>query len=296
MRIACFGCTGLIGQPLVAALQGADHEVTVFARTPSRATQVFPAGTTVLAWAGDGPVEHPGGSFDAAINLIGENLAAKRWSTSRKATLVSSRIDTTTLIARWAGESETHLVNASAVGFYGQRDEACGENATAGSGFLADLCRDWEAAAAAVDGACLLRFGAVLAAGGGALGEMVRPLMPLARLGHGRQPFPWIHVDDAVGMIVTALGDRAWSGPVNAVSGTPIDHRTFMHALATATGKPLMPMSVPGWALRLMLGEMATMLLTGAPVLPQRATELGYAWKHGDVSQALGAIFGTETL
>ncbi len=289
MRVLLTGGTGFIGDPVARALRGAGHDVTIVSRQPG----YVPA--KAIAWDG---VRAAMAETDAVVNLAGAPIADGRWTAARKAAITSSRVEGTRAIVDAIAGSPKHpqvLVSASAIGFYGPRgDEELDETAASGVGFLASVCRQWEAAAWRAKDfdvrVVALRIGVVLGPGGGALGRMVIPFRAClgGRLGSGKQWMSWIHRDDVVGLVLAALGDARYTGAVNATAPAPVRNRDFTTALAHAVHRPAI-FPVPGIALRLALGEMAEMLLTGQRVVPKAATAAGYAWKHPGLAEAIAA-------
>jgi uncharacterized protein (TIGR01777 family) len=285
-RVVVAGGTGLVGRHLVAALAAAGTQVTVLSRAP---------GALVRGWD-----DLPGAlaGADAVINLCGAGIADRRWSPQRKQLLADSRIGPTERLARaMAAAGCGVLVNASAVGFYGSRDERpVDERQGPGHDFLAQLCARWEAAAEpAAARVVRLRLGVVLARDGGALPKMARPvrLFQGTRLGHGRQGLSWIHLDDLVRMIIQAAGDPAWQGAVNATAPEPVSNAAFTRILARRLHRPLLP--VPAWitgaAVRALLGEMGVaLLLEGAFVLPGVAQRLGFGFRFPRLEEALADL------
>jgi uncharacterized protein (TIGR01777 family) len=289
MRVLLTGGTGFIGGAVAHALRSAGHDVTIVSRHPG----YVPAKS--IAWDGVGAAM---AETDAVVNLAGESLAAGRWTPARKTSIVASRVDATRAIVQAIAASPRRpavLVNASAVGFYGARgDEALDESAAPGNDFLASVCRRWEAAAWEAKAydvrVAALRFGVVVGPGGGALAKMLIPfrLCLGGPIGGGRQWMSWIHRDDAVGLVLAALERDAYAGPVNATAPAPVRNRDFAKALGQVLHRPAV-LPTPGFALRLALGEMADMLLTGQRVVPAGATTAGYAFKHPSLAGALAA-------
>jgi uncharacterized protein (TIGR01777 family) len=308
MRVTVTGATGLIGRGLVGALLARGDEVTVLTRNPDRARATLAAkDSPTLQTAGwdlesePAPAQALSGR-DAVVHLAGENVA-QRWSASAKRAIRDSRVlGTRNLTAglEQAGESQDGerprvLISSSAVGYYGPHgEEPLDEDAPPGNDFLARVCADWEAA---TDGARALgmrvvqvRTGVVLDRGGGALGKM----LPAFRLGlggpvaSGRQFISWIHRDDVIGMMLAAIDDERWSGPVNATAPEPVCNREFSHALGRALGRPAL-LPVPALALRLLYGDMAEIVTTGARAVPAKALVLGYEFSHPQLEQALRA-------
>lgn len=296
MRILIAGGTGFIGGALLEALRGRGDTPVLLARDPSRA----PAGVEAVAWDGrPGPLAAALEGADAVVNLAGENVAGARWTPERKLALIRSRVDTTrALAAAIAGATRRPrvLVNASAVGYYGSRGEdERAEDAPQGKDFLAALCGQWEREARAAEKAgtrvALLRFAVVLGRGGGALSRMLLPfkLGLGGPLGSGLQPFPWVHLDDAVGAILFALDNGALSGPVNVVAPEPVSNAAFTAALGRALHRPAF-LPVPAFALKLALGEMSEMLLGGQRARPARLEASGYRFRHPRLDEALASI------
>ncbi|MDH4028762.1 MAG: TIGR01777 family oxidoreductase, partial [Nitrospirota bacterium] len=190
------------------------------------------------------------------------------------------------------------FISASAIGIYGLHgDEAVTEDSSPASDYLADVCRKWEAEAFRAQQLGLrvvtIRIGGVLEADGGALAQMVMPFKFFlgGPIGSGRQWFSWIHRDDVVGIIKYALENDSVSGPVNATAPAPVTNRQFSTALGKALSRPSF-FAVPGFVVRLSLGELGNVLLSGRRVLPEKALKAGYIFKYPEVNGALGAIFG----
>lgn len=293
-QIVIAGGTGLVGTRLAQALLNQGAEVLVLSRI-SRSSSV--QGLRYFGWE-----DLPALLEDAAalINLAGEGIANRRWSPARKAALRDSRIGPTRHLAE-ALASVAHpppvVVNASAVGIYGARDETpVDERQPPGNGFLAELCREWEASADAFATLGLrvvkLRLGVVLAREGGALPEIARPvrLFAGAPLGSGRQGFSWIHIEDAVRLMIEVVDNPAYSGAINATAPHPCSHADLMRHVSKRLRRPVWP--VPGFltraAVKLLLGEMAEpLLLGGAYVIPRKAVELGFQFRFPTLAEAL---------
>ena len=299
MIVLIAGATGFLGSALGIALVRAGHTVRVLSR--GRAADLpFPA--TVFAWidGGAGP-SVPSEALDgttAIVNLAGESIADGRWTAARKARIVRSRTETAAALTRALKaqhpSARPHvLVQSSATGYYGDRgEEALDESSAPGTGFLADVCRQWEAAAAPVDGVrqVLLRTSMVLGLEGGALPK----LLDLygkglgANLGAGDHWVPFIHQDDWVRLVLAALSDDRMSGAVNATGPTPCRYRDVHHAILAARGGGL-DIAAPRLAVRLALGEQATMVLESAQVLPRKALSHGFTFQYPTVDAALKA-------
>ncbi len=327
MRVTVTGATGLIGPQVVAALRARGDEVTVLTRDPERAQSRLDASTRPPTPfnSGDGPpgngpqgdgvpgvldtvhwdpLREPASSAalagrDAVVHLAGENVA-QRWSASAKQAIRESRETGTRHLVQGIGSLSAEqrpgvLVSSSAIGYYGAHgDEPIDEDVPAGPDFLAQTCRAWEAEAEAAERLGLrvvkVRTGVVLDRGGGALAKMLVPFKlgvggPVAG---GRQYISWIHPHDLVGIVLAAIDGEQWRGPVNATAPHPQRNRDFSKTLGRVLNRPsLLP--VPGAALRLLYGEMAEIVTSGARVLPARALVLGYEFHHPQLEPALRA-------
>ncbi|QNJ96308.1 TIGR01777 family protein [Mycolicibacterium fluoranthenivorans] len=288
--IAIAGSSGLIGSALTTALRAADHRVIrIVRRAPGNADELFWNPAT-----GDFDIDALAG-VDAVVNLCGVSVGAARWSGSFKQSLRDSRIGPTEVLAGAVADAQVPvLLNASAVGYYGDtRNQVADESAPQGRGFLAQLCADWEAATetAAEGGArvVLARTGVVLSPSGGALARL-RPLFALglgARLGNGRQYFPWISLEDQVRALLFAIADDNLAGPINFTGPAPVTNAEFTGALGRALNRPT-PMMVPGFALRAVLGEFADEgLLYGQRAIPAALERAGFVFHHNTVGEAL---------
>lgn len=318
-RILITGAGGLLGSALVPFLTTAGHEVMRLARPhtmipapPSRHPSPAPIvlgprpgpGPTTLTW--DPAVglldPRPLEGFDAVIHLAGENIASQRWTPLVKDRILRSRVVGTRLLAeRLAALAQKPevLVCASAVGFYGHcGDATIDETRGPGAGFLASVVQAWEEAADPARAAGIrvvhLRIGVVLTPHGGALARML-PVFRLglgARFGGGRQYFSWIAIDDLLRTFGWVLFERPLFGPVNATAPEPVSNAAFTRTLARVLGR-VAPLAVPGWVLRLALGEMAEeMLLTGAGARPARLLASGFGFDHPKLEPALRHLLG----
>jgi hypothetical protein len=239
---------------------------------------------------------------DAVVHLAGEPVA-QRWSASVKRAIRDSRtIGTGNLVAglTHAEPRPRTLISSSATGYYGAHgEEPLDEDAPPGGDFLAGVCVEWEAAAAAAAQLGIrvvqVRTGVVLDRGGGALAKM----LPAFRLGvggpvaGGYQYVSWIHTQDVVGMMLAALEDERWSGPINATAPEPVPNRDFSKALGTALGRPAL-LPVPGLALRVLYGEMAEIVTRGARVLPAKPLVLGYEFAYPRLEPALRSALAAD--
>lgn len=298
-RVVLSGASGMLGSSLRHALAARGIPVIQLVRgTPTGQDQLLWNPAADPAMADPVPLE----GCAAAIHLSGANVAAHRWTAAYRREMTASRVDSTRALARLLASLRTPpatLLVASAVGFYGNRgDELLDETSQAGSGFLAELCRQWEAAAQpALDAGIRvvhLRFGVVLSPGPGALARML-PLFRLGLggpLGSGRQWMSWIGIEDAIRAVLFALGTPSLAGPVNLTAPSPVTNAEFAHALARQLRRPAV-LPVPAFALRLALGRMADeALLASTRAVPSRLLVAGFHFAHPTVDKALAAALG----
>lgn len=300
MRVTVTGATGLIGSRLLPALLADGCEVTALARSPERARSRLPGSVEVAAWdpaAGPAPAETLEGR-GAVIHLAGENVG-QRWSERAKSAIRDSRVVGTEHLVEGlaaARERPRTLICSSSVGYYGAAgEEPLDEESPPGAGFLARVCVDWEAQArrAAELGVRTvnLRTGVVLDRAGGALARMLPPF----RLGlggpvaGGRQFMSWIHHEDLVGLMLAALRDERFAGPVNATAPEPVSNREFSRTLGRVLRRPAL-IPVPALAMRAIFGEMSSVITTGARVMPAKALVLGFRFAHAELEGALRAL------
>jgi uncharacterized protein (TIGR01777 family) len=294
MRVVIAGSSGLIGSALAADLSGEGHEVTRLVRHPART-----AGE--LTWdprtaGGLDPAAVSGA--DAVVHLSGAPIAPRPWTAARKAELRASRIQSTDTLVQAISSAVAPpavLACASATGWYGDTgDRVVDEGAPAGSGFLAWLARDWEAAAGQARAAGVrvanLRSGIVLSRHGGMVGSLL-PLFRLGlggRVGSGGQYLSWISLTDEVRAIRFVLGQADLDGPVNLTAPEPVTNAQFTAALARTVGRPAV-LAVPASLLRAGLGEVSSELLSGARVTPRRLLDAGFVFRHPGIAGALAA-------
>jgi uncharacterized protein len=293
MKIAVTGASGLIGRALQPVLTAAGHDVVRLVRGAAGAPDERswdPAHRRL-----DPAALH---DVDAVVHLAGAGVADHRWTPAYRATVLGSRVDGTTAVAEAVAASgrPTVLLSGSAVGWYGDTgDRVTDETGPPGEGFLAEVCRQWEAstAAAAQTGVRVahLRTGVVLSGGGGALGKQVRLFRAGlgAPLGTGRQWLSWISMADEVAAIAHCLTADV-SGPVNLVGPAPVTNREFTKVLGHVLHRPTLPVPVPGFVLRAALGGFADEgVLIGQRLVPAVLDRTGYSFAHRDLEAALRA-------
>jgi uncharacterized protein (TIGR01777 family) len=296
MTVALAGGSGFLGSHLRGRLERAGHKVLNLTRSP-RPKRPGDIGWSPDGSAGDLPRHLEG--IDAVINLAGENLAATFWNDARKAKLRDSRLLSTRTLVRAMAACERPpgvFLSASAVGYYGPHgDEVVTERTPPGSDFLAQLCVDWEQEARAVSASstrlAIVRSGVVLGGDGGALKKLLLPfkLGLGATLGSGDQFMPWIHVDDWVALVIWLMTTDHAQGAFNAAAPVPVTNRDFTRTLGRVLRRPAI-FQAPAFVLKIGLGELADMLLTGQRVVPAAAEDLGFPFTHRELEPALRSL------
>ncbi len=296
MKILISGASGLIGSALVTSCCEAGHQVTRLVRCQPGPQQVRwdPAAGRLDPAALEG--------LDAVVHLAGENVAGGRWTKLKKARIRDSRVEGTRLLsnalAKLADPPEV-FASASAVGYYGDRGgQQLDEESPLGSGFLAEVCHEWEAATGPAAEAGIrvvhLRFGVVLGCGGGALAKML-PALRLGlggRLGSGRQYVSWITLPEVTAAVAHVLATGTLKGPVNLVAPRPVTNRELTAVLGRLLRRPTF-LPAPGFALRAMLGQMADeLLLASTRVVPRRLLDTGYQFRDPELEEALRHLLG----
>lgn len=301
MNILITGSTGLIGSELAALLKKNNHRIICLVRKA-------PAGSDEVRWdpASGIPDKTAIEGLDAVVHLAGENIAAGRWTPEQKQRIRESRIQGTQLLA----QSLSHLfdppkvlISVSAVGYYGDRGETkLNENSAPGSGFLPDLCREWEAATAPASKRNIRvvnpRLGMVLSATGGSLAKMLPPfrLGIGGRIGSGKQYMSWIAIADLVRIIEYAIQDQSLRGPLNAVAPYPVTNLEFSKILGKVLSRPSF-MALPAFAARLFWGQLADeVLLASARVSPERLLQSNYRFLYPTLEAALRHILNPSSL
>ena len=303
MKILITGATGLIGRSVCRSLINEGHQVAVLSRRPPSAVGL--AGVVAFRWepVAESPPAAGWEGVEAVIHLAGEPLADARWTDEQKRRISDSRVKgSRNLVAgmRATPRPPKVLVSASAVGFYGDRgDEILDESSSPSSGFLSEVCLDWEAEATRARElgvrVALVRTGVALSPSGGALEKMLLPfkLGLGGRLGGGRQWFPWIHIEDVVGIFLHALMSPAVDGPINGVAPGIVTNEEFTRELAAALNRPAF-FPVPQFALRALMGEMAEIVTASQRVVPQVALDTGYRFKYPNLRPALESLLKTR--
>jgi len=300
MRVLITGGSGLIGRALAANLARDGNEVIILSRRPKRIIGL-PAGVSAKWW--DGHTTEGWSSLvdgtDAIINLAGENISSGRWTNERKSGILESRLNASRAIVQ-AVEAATHkprvAIQASGVGYYGPcGDEEITEETPPGQDFLSRVAVDWEASTAPLEALgvrrVVIRTGVVLSTAGGALPRISLPFRLFAggRLGNGRQWFPWIHIADEVGTIRFLIENEIANGPFNLTAPVPLTNAEFSRLLGQRLRRPAL-MPIPGFTLRLLFGEMATVLLDGQRAIPRRLLQLGFTFQFPEADSALRAL------
>jgi uncharacterized protein len=300
MRTVIAGGTGFLGRALARALVTAGHDVVVLSR---RAAARPSSNGRAVAWSPDGHAGDWIREIDGAaavVNLAGESIAARRWSAAQKRRILESRVLATRSLVnaiRQVAQPPQVFVSGSAVGYYGPRgDEPVTEANAPGSDFLARVCVDWEAEARPAESLtrlAYLRTGLVLDRNEGALPQMLPPFWVGAGgpVGSGRQYWPWIHVQDWVDLAHFVIQTPSAAGAINATAPAPVTNAEFAAALGRVLGRPSF-LRAPGFALKVVLGEMAgPLLLTGQRAVPAKAEALGVTFSYRRLDDALRAIF-----
>lgn len=292
MKILLTGGTGFIGKPLREQLIAHEHELVVLTRATKR--KGFDR-LKYITWDWREPPDLTEliSKTDIVINLAGEPIAKERWTKEQKERLLKSRIIPTKVIVDAINNSPKKpkkFISASAIGIYGNRfDEEITESSSLGNDFLSSVCKEWEKEAQkAQTNVTILRIGIVLGKDGGALEKIIPPFKSFVGgpFGSGNQYMSWIALDDVVGLIKFACDNEKVSGIINAVSPNPVTNKEFSNTLGNILHRPSF-MPAPAFVLRLMLGEMSDLLLTGQKVIPEMAIKFDYKFKYPDLEKTL---------
>ena len=298
MKILITGATGFVGRQVVLYLRDRGHTIVVLTRDAEKAPVRLPIACPVFSWPGadQPPPREAFAGVDAVVHLAGENII-NRWTASRKKEIIKSRVESTRQLVtamQNLNDQPKVFVCASAIGYYGDRgDESLDESAEPGEGFLPDLCWQWEEAARQAEASGIrvvsLRIGVVLGHDGGALLPMLPPFrMGLGgKVGSGKQWMSWIHVRDLAGLVLHAIETEQMKGPLNAVSPQPVPNVEFTQTLAAVLKRPhLFP--VPGFVLKIIMGEASQVVLTSQRVTARKAA--GYEFVFPELKAALKDI------
>jgi len=290
MKVFVTGGTGLIGRALVKRLLTDGHDITVLTRQTLDSSEAV---TYINS------IDDLNTRQDIVVNLAGAGLADRRWSPAYKKEIRASRIDLTqALVSRLRNIGMPDVfISGSAIGFYGEsKEREFSETDQVGSGFSAELCRDWEASVSDIGSegtrCVLLRTGVVLDRDLGAYPQMTQSFrFGLASwMGQGEHWLSWIHLADMVGAIMHCIQNETLSGPVNMTAPNPVTHRSFANEVRSVT-TTVMGMGLPAWVMRLMVGEMADeLLLTGQRVMPNKLLSTGYDFQFGDLKDAVADL------
>ena len=296
MRVTCTGASGFLGPGLVQGLLNAGHTVHVLSRNVEQALGRLPAGVTGSFYDGQTPLSPDAlAGAEAVVHLAGEPVD-QRWTHDARQRIYQSRVEGTRVVVEAMRQAGTvrHFVCASAVGFYGgaRADQPLTEDDAPGDDFLAHVCQGWEAqalrAAEAGFRTVRLRIGVVLHPAGGVLHRML-PVFRMGaggRVGNGHQYVSWVHREDLFALVRFALEHPTLQGAVNGTSPEPVTNADFAHALGIALERPAV-LQVPGFVLKARFGEMARVALEGQRVLPRRAQEAGFQFRHPALDEAL---------
>jgi uncharacterized protein len=300
MRVIITGGTGLIGTALTKSLTSDGHEIIILSRSPQPNSQ-HPSGVQQVQWdaATASGWGHYADGADAIVNLAGEGISDGRWTEERKRRIYASRINAGKAVMEAITAAATKpsvLLQASGVDYYGPHgDEILTEEAGPGSGYLSQVCFDWEASTAAAESMgvrrAVIRSGIVLNNEGGAWPRIVLPFKLFAGgpIGSGKQYWPWIHMDDEVGVIRFLLENENAKGAFNLSAPTPLTNKQFAETLGKVMGRPAF-FPVPAIALKAVFGEMSTILLDGKRAVPHHLQELGYTFLYPSAEAAFKAL------
>ena len=294
MQVLITGASGFLGSALSGALiTRGDKVIGVSRSVPAHSDPN-------VEWITWNELDAGVARADSVVHLAGTGLADKRWSGARKQELRHSRIHTAHRVADAIARASAPrvLVSASAVGYYGpQGPSRIDEDAAPANDFLATLCRDWEAAAHTDIRTVMLRFGVILSHRGGALAKMLRPFKVGlgGPIGRGNQDLSWVHLADAVGLVLFAIDEESLADAVNATAPNPVTNREFSRALGKALRRPAV-VPVPPFLLRILLGTGASVLTTGQHVVPTKALAAGYTFQFADIEAALSDLVGSSAI
>jgi len=300
MNVLVTGATGFVGKRLCKKLYEQGHAITVLSRSGEKAKDAFPFPVKAFAWdaSKENPPAEAFNGVEGVVHLAGEGIADKRWSESRKRAIHDSRSGgTQKLVKTISGLSKKPkvVVSASAIGWYGNRgNEELTETSSLGTGFLPEVCRDWEKPIDSLPSeirTVKIRIGIVLGTEGGALKKLL-PIFKLGAggpIGKGDQWMSWIHVDDLVSLLAFSINEEKAKGVLNGVTPVPVTNADFSKALGAALHRPAF-MPTPAFALKLALGEMSEIVLASQKVLPKATLATGFSYQFADITSAFADI------
>jgi uncharacterized protein (TIGR01777 family) len=304
MKILISGASGFIGLKLIQLLKKDGHEIFGLTRNIERSQKKDPE-VIWIEWKNfnEGVDLKPYGEMDAVINMVGENLASKRWNNEQKKVIYNSRIDATETLFKMIKKSQGKVgtfISTSAIGIYGNRmSEEIHEGSLVVDDYIGKLCQDWEGVvnkhADAYERSVIIRVGLVLGKGGG----MMEKLLPVfqwgvgGKLASGNQYMSWIHVTDICRIFQKALTDKEMSGVYNGTAPFPVKNSEFTQYLGKILNKPTF-FSVPSFALKIVMGEMADHVLSGARIVPRRLKEADFHFIYPTLEVALKDVVSKE--
>lgn len=296
MHILLTGATGFIGRKLIQILLQEDYEVTVVSRDPVSAAQTLPTEVKIISWDNQGLMEALA-STTAVVNLAGEPITGKRWTSSKKVSIMNSRLLAAQRLAsalRSRGNENIVYLQASAIGYYGNTDEKlCMESTPSGSGFLAEVCRKWESQVPEIEKhqkrVVSLRIGLVLGSDGGFLPEVLKQSnrRTAGKMGNGQQWYSWIHIYDLIYAIMYLMNNDKASGPFNLVAPEPVRQKDLFKSV-NSLNKRSLQFPAPAFLLKTVLGQMGKeLILNGQKVSSSKLIRQGFIFKYIKVDDAL---------
>lgn len=298
-KIVITGATGLIGKRIAGKLIQRGDLVTIFTRSADKARRIIPGAAEYVEWnykKQDWQIYIEG--IDAVIHLAGENVMAKHWNKEHKANILNSRVESTFSLVNAVGHAVIKpkvFISASATGYYGNSEQPATEVSLPGKDFLADVVSAWEAETKKIDAYKIrrvnIRTGIVLDKNGGALARMITPFKYFigGPLGNGKQWFPWIHIDDVVGIFLHALDNENVEGAVNCVSPNPVTMNQFAETIGKTIKRPS-SLRIPEFLLRFILGESSSVVIGGLKVSSSKIISCGYKFKYSYIEEALNNL------
>ncbi len=304
LSVLITGGSGLIGKYLTSTLLKSDYNVSHLSRNVTRQNKV-----RVFKWEPDeGYIDTEAlKGIDYIVHLAGANIGEKRWSKKRKLEIIRSRVDSVKLIHKYITREGINLkafISASATGYYGTSTslQIFNENDPAANDFLGNVCKEWEEATDLFSSTGIrtvkIRTAVVLEKTDSALSKLMKPAKFgfLVKTGNGRQYMPWIHITDLCNIYLLAINKPDMSGSFNAVAPQSVTHSEFVNTLAQVMGKPVSPVHVPGFLLKVILGEMAKVVLKGSRVSSEKIMNEGYLFLYSDLDKALNNVIKGENV